>query len=91
MDTGEAILESLTSGNVMNGSGDQANIVDVLHDLSRSANRISQAITPQNASPGQDAAGNHVASLTEAVMGMTDGLVKIANAIESLANAVAYH
>jgi hypothetical protein len=37
---------------------------------------------------GEDATGGRVESLTEAVMGLTAGMVQIANAIESLACAV---
>lgn len=40
-----------------------------------------------SASPGKDATGGHVESLTEAVMGVTAGLVAIASAIERLAEA----
>jgi hypothetical protein len=47
---------------------------------------LANAITPANASPGHDEFGNHVASLTEAVMGITSGLHKIAEAIEHLAD-----
>lgn len=36
---------------------------------------------------GQDATGGSVASLTEAVMGITAGLVQIADAINNLADA----
>jgi hypothetical protein len=48
---------------------------------------IARAITA-NAVGGTDAAGGHVESLTEAVMGMTAGLIQIANAISDLAEAV---
>ncbi len=64
-----------------------ANVVDVLANLAWSANRIAIAITP-NGTAGNDEAGGHVESLTEAVMGITAGLHKIAEAIESLAAAV---
>ncbi len=50
--------------------------------------QLGQAITPSlSAVPGSaptDASGNHVASLTEAVMGITAGLYRIAEAIENL-------
>lgn len=49
---------------------------------------LADAITPVESLGGRDAAGGHVASLTEAVMGVTAGLVRIAEAIESLASAV---
>jgi hypothetical protein len=43
---------------------------------------LANAITPTGASPSHDEAGNYVASLTEAVMGITS----IAEAIEHLAD-----
>lgn len=36
--------------------------------------QLANAITPLPAVPGTDAAGGSVSSLTEAVMGVTDGL-----------------
>ena len=50
--------------------------------------KLAWAITPLNALAGKDAAGGRVESLTEAVMGVTAGLVQIANAITDLADAV---
>ena len=52
--------------------------------------RLAAAITP-NVAGVLDESGTHVASLTEAVMGMTSGLIAIASAIEDLANAVREH
>lgn len=49
--------------------------------------KIGLAITA-SASPGEDATGGHVGSLTEAVMGTTAGLVRIADAISDLAGAI---
>lgn len=49
---------------------------------------LTDAITPISALPGNDAAGGTVNSLTEAVMGVTAGLVRIADAISDLAEAV---
>jgi hypothetical protein len=91
VEASQAILQTLQSDNVINSSGNEANVVDVLHDLSRSANRIAKAIFPQDSSGGNDASDNHVESLTEAVMGVTSGLCRIANAIESLADAFRDH
>jgi hypothetical protein len=48
---------------------------------------VRDAIMPP-AMPGRDAAGGHVECLTEAVMGVTAGLFRIAEAIEDLADAV---
>lgn len=49
--------------------------------------RVADAIAAP-AGPGTDACGGAVESLTESVMGVTAGLVRIAEAIESLADAV---
>jgi len=49
---------------------------------------LAQAIYPLSALPGQDATGGRIESLTEAVMGVTAGLVRIAEAIGDLAEAV---
>lgn len=53
-------------------------------ELIYAVKRIAEAITPI-AVPGTDASGGTVDSLTEAVMGMTSGLVRIADAIEGIA------
>lgn len=58
------------------------------NEVSEAIEKLAKAITPLNCSPGTDAAGGGVESLTEAVMGVTGGLVKIAEAIEELARAV---
>ena len=50
--------------------------------------KIADAITPFSGCHGTDAAGGTVGSLTEAVMGVTAGLVAIATAIHDLADAV---
>lgn len=60
-------------------------------EIAQSLNSIANAITPTDALPGSDAAGGHVASLTEAIMGVTSALVSIAGAIEELARAVDRH
>ena len=49
---------------------------------------IASAITPLSAAAGTDETGGHVESLTEAVMGISAGLVRIADAIQSLADAI---
>jgi hypothetical protein len=49
---------------------------------------LAGVITPLNAIMGHDANGWAVGSLTEAVMGVTGGLVRIANALESIAEAI---
>ena len=60
---------------------------DVIEVLDRMGLRISNAIGGKG-SPGQDATGGTVDSLTEAVMGTTAGLVRIADAISDLAEAI---
>jgi hypothetical protein len=50
--------------------------------------KIAGAITPADAMAGTDAVGGRVASLTEAVMGLTSAMVRIADAIESVATAL---
>lgn len=52
--------------------------------------RLASAITP-NVAGSKDATGVHVESLTEAGMGVTSGLMAIANAIQNLADAVREH
>lgn len=80
----EAIVGSFQS---FSEDGDK-NLVGVIGDLAHSANEIASAITPQDIAHRQDASGGTACSLTEAVMGITGGLCRIADAIESLANEV---
>jgi hypothetical protein len=49
---------------------------------------IANAITPRAALRGRDAAGGAVESLTEAAMGITAGLVQIAEALNNVADAI---
>ena len=44
--------------------------------------------TPASSAGGRDANGGYVSSLAESVMGITGALVRIADAIEDLADAV---
>ena len=63
--------------------------IELLASESSGAIRLlADAILPIGTFPGHDAAGGHVASLTEAVMGMTCGLMRIAEAIELLAGSI---
>lgn len=64
-----------------------SSLVDAIYEAADSSRKIAHAIMPPVCG-NTDASGGHVASLTEAVMGMTKGLVSIANAIESLASSV---
>jgi hypothetical protein len=82
----EAVIQSVfESADVCPGSS--TNLVDVVYLLSNSTRAVATAIVPP-VQPGTDAAGNHIESLTEAVMGVTSGLCRIAEAIEKLAEAV---
>ena len=58
-----------------------------LSSIDVSLHQIANAITPFDATPGTDETGGVVGSLTEAAMGITSGLFKIAEAIEHLAEA----
>lgn len=58
------------------------------NQIADSLRSIAHAITPLNAMPGQDETGGSIASLTEAVMGVTAALVKISDSIDYLAGAV---
>ena len=49
---------------------------------------LANAISDMEASPGHDENGGRVGCLTEAVMGVTAGLCRIADAIGDLAEAV---
>lgn len=57
--------------------------------LSQQLSRIAQAITA-DAAANQDASGGTVASLTEAIMGVTAGLCRIAEAIHHHADTLQY-
>ena len=56
--------------------------------LRRAASKIANAITPMAAMAGQDAQGGHVESLTEAVMGLTAAMSKVADSIQNVAEAI---
>ena len=55
--------------------------------ITAAAARIGSAITAE-ATPGPDAAGGCIASLTEAVMGITAGLFRVAEALDGIAEAI---
>ena len=86
--TADAILRTLESPNVPDSNLEPANLVDVANSLANATRAVANAITPLDAAPGRDEAGGHVESLTEAVMGVSKGLCRIASAIESLACSV---
>lgn len=83
---GYSLERCFISPNVADSNFEAANLVDVIQRLSEQTCKIARAITPQDAIAGEDAAGGRVGSLTEAVMGVTAGLVRIANAIEYYSN-----
>jgi hypothetical protein len=56
-------------------------------NIEEAVRRLAASITP-NVVGSQDATGSHVESLTEAVMGITAGLVQIANAIDRVADTM---
>jgi hypothetical protein len=64
---------------------DENNLPDAIHEGMR---KIAHAIKPLDCVGGEDSAGMYVDSLTQAVMGMTSGLCRIADAINNLADAV---
>ena len=85
--TPQAIRDTFRSPNVPDQNLEPANLVDVGAYIAQAANRIATAITAPGA-PGRDARDGHVASLTEAVTGVTAGLQAIADAIHHLATAI---
>lgn len=64
---------------------EQQHLSDAIHEGMR---KIANSITPIGVGSGRDAAGGNVESLTEACMGITSGLCRIAEAINNLADAV---
>lgn len=53
--------------------------------------RVANSITPTDRIGGLDAQGAYVASLTEAIMGMTSALSEIATAMLRIAEAIEDH
>lgn len=86
--TERAIRDSFISPNVCDQNMEPANIVDVVNYVALGLARIANAITPLGVAGVGDACGNHVESLTEAMMGITRSAVQIAEAINNLAEAV---
>ncbi len=84
----QEIADAIGDAFVYGGQERDTNLVEAIIGLARNTGKIAKAITPQDASAGYDATGGTITSLTEAVMGITGGLVQIANAIQSLAEAV---
>lgn len=59
---------------------------DINHEIADNLGLIANAILPYGTTPGHDAAGGTVVSLTEAIMGVTAGLMAIARALDKLAD-----
>lgn len=89
-DDAKAIRDAFISPNVWDANGEPANLIDVLEGLPRACQKIAHAISA-DAAPSNDATGGRVDSLTEAVMGVTAGLVAISRSIDNLALAVQEH
>ena len=68
-------------------NNDDITLADAVENLSDSQKKIAHAITA-GCAEGTDATGGVVLSLTEAVMGVTAGLCRIADSIQSLADAI---
>lgn len=83
-----ALRDLLQSPNVSDSNGEQANVVDVLADMSRGIWRLSRSIMPPDAAPGVGANGRGIVSLTHAVMEMAFSMNKIAAAISEVASAL---
>lgn len=67
---------------------DDEMIAEKFDDIFQAIKSIANSITPLGVGNGRDASGGHVESLTEAVMGMTAGLMAISHALESVADAI---
>jgi hypothetical protein len=63
-------------------------LAGVVEDLVHATYQVAKAITPPDTVAGHDETGGTVDSLTEAVMGVTAGLCRIAAALDGLADAV---
>lgn len=60
---------------------------EIAYALREGLRQVARSITPFG-KPGQDANGGYVDSLTESCMGITGGLVRVAEAINNLAEAI---
>jgi hypothetical protein len=82
-----ALRDVLISPNVPDRNLEPANVVDVLHKLAFATRALADAVTVP--ATGTDAAGGSVSCLTEAVMGVTEGLHEVAAAVETGLGGVA--
>ncbi len=85
-DVCDQLVIALVDGLQCGGKNVDKSLIDVVEELAYETGRIATAITPPVAG-GTDATGGRIESVTEAVMGVTAGLCRIADAIESLAEA----
>lgn len=69
---------------------EEATIRSAAKKIADSIESLASAVTVK-AAPGTDATGGRVESLTEAVMGITNGLLEISHSIKELADAVRSH
>ena len=83
----DALREIGISPDAGDSNLEPANLVDVIDRGGHALRRIADAITV-NVGPGHDEAGGHIECLTEAVMGVTAGLCRIASALEAIAAAI---
>ncbi len=65
-------------------------LTELTDGINTAGRRIANAISA-DAAPGTDETGGTINSLTEAVMGVTAGLCRVASSISDLAEAVAEH
>lgn len=63
-------------------------LLESIDEAARAISRVANAITPTSALVSPDETGAYVSSLTEAAMGITAGLCRIAESIETLAGSV---
>ncbi len=87
-----ATMDAITSAfDTVDSNGNRTTVQKALNNISDSLDGIATAIFPFRGGMigADDATGGHVCSLVESVMGVSAGLVKIAEAIETLADAVA--
>lgn len=75
----DAIDRNFTSPNVADNNFECANVVDVIQNVSRAGRSIAAAICPPNVDSGNGATNF---SLSEAIMGVSQALNRIADAIE---------
>ena len=63
-------------------------IADAITAHAKIAKSIANALTPLNAAPAPDESGAHVGSVTEALMGITAGLMAVSRSLSQVAEAI---